>query len=166
MNSERWKQCIFDYEASDRGHVRDASGRRCKYYDNRGYKTVHIQGKNYRVCRLVLAAFLGPCPEGHEVNHKNGRKDDDRLSNLEYVTHAENIRHSYEIGTSSPRRIRGEQNGNARIPDHIVRAVLRECKHAPARQVAKRFGIPVGTVYGWISGKYRIDAALGRAGNG
>lgn len=42
------------------------------------------------VHRLVMAAFVGPCPDGIEVCHNNGNPADNRLSNLRYGTHSEN----------------------------------------------------------------------------
>ena len=41
--------------------------------------------------RLVLDAWDGPCPVGMEVNHKDHVKTHNRLDNLEYVTHRENM---------------------------------------------------------------------------
>lgn len=40
---------------------------------------------------IVAAAFLGPCPPGMEVRHKNGDPADNQVSNLTYGTHAENM---------------------------------------------------------------------------
>ena len=59
-----------------------------------GYRVVGIAGKLYRVHRLVLEAFVGQCPEGFECNHKNRDRSDNRLENLEWVTHIENLRNT------------------------------------------------------------------------
>lgn len=42
--------------------------------------------------RLVLEAFVGPCPTGMEGCHNNGDPTDNRLANLRWDTHAENQR--------------------------------------------------------------------------
>jgi hypothetical protein len=54
--------------------------------------TVHIHS-------LVAEAFIGPRPSsGHDVNHINGVKPDNRASNLEYVTRSENQKHAVKLG--------------------------------------------------------------------
>ena len=52
------------------------------------------------VHRLVAAAFIGPCPEDMEVRHLNGNPGDNRLANLAYGTHAENMQDMMQHGTS------------------------------------------------------------------
>ena len=54
--------------------------------------TLRVNGKakSFSVHQLVLLAFVGPCPEGHESAHLNGNGTDNRLENLAYKTHLEN----------------------------------------------------------------------------
>tara|TARA_R110000868_G_C10769793_1_gene754628 strand:+ start:76 stop:621 length:546 start_codon:yes stop_codon:yes gene_type:complete len=60
-----------------------------------GYVGVLLgRGKCKLVHRLVAAAFI----EGNtqlQVNHKNGKRDDNRVENLEWVSCSDNHRHSY-----------------------------------------------------------------------
>lgn len=50
--------------------------------------------KQQMIHRLVLLAFVAS--SDLEVNHKDGNKSNNALDNLEYVTHSENICHSYQ----------------------------------------------------------------------
>lgn len=69
---------------------------------NGGYQVVQLwqdgRPKTRLVHRLVTEAFLGPVPNGCEVNHKDGNKLNNSCANLEYVTHSENNRHAYQTG--------------------------------------------------------------------
>lgn len=62
-----------------------------------GYLNVCISGETIMIHRLVMEVFIGKCPNGLEVNHINGDKEDNHLYNLEYVTHGENIRHANKL---------------------------------------------------------------------
>lgn len=53
---------------------------------------------------LVADAFLGECPPGLEVNHKNTIKTDNRPENLEYITHRQNTTHAKEKGLYANRK--------------------------------------------------------------
>lgn len=71
------------------------------YVSNAGYDVVRLgryNGKPIGVHRLVAAMYIGPCPDGMEVNHKDRNKHNNHYSNLEYVTHADNIKKMYSEG--------------------------------------------------------------------
>lgn len=66
-----------------------------------GYLRIGIskEGKRKKILVHVLVAvhFLGPAPQGKEVNHKDGNKANNYFENLEYVTKSANILHSYRV---------------------------------------------------------------------
>lgn len=94
------------YEVSDMGHVRsvdrvvvDSRGRGFRRrgqilkpkHNNMGYPYVCLGRPNSRlVHRLVLMAFVGPCPEGMVGCHNNDIPTDNRLENLRWDTMAAN----------------------------------------------------------------------------
>src|ERR1700688_3800773 len=48
------------------------------------------KGKWIQIHRLVLLAFKGPCPEGHETRHLDGNHSNNKLKNLTWGTPTEN----------------------------------------------------------------------------
>lgn len=55
--------------------------------------------KTFRVHRLILGAFVGPCPEGMQCRHLNGIKKDCSLGNLKWGTHEENCEDNRRLGS-------------------------------------------------------------------
>jgi len=55
-----------------------------------------------RVHRVVVQTFLGKIPKGMEINHMDGDKHNNNLSNLEIVTRQQNIIHYHTV--TKPRR--------------------------------------------------------------
>jgi hypothetical protein len=151
-----------DYEVSSRGRVRRARPGRCTYVGRVmrptlmkiGYYRVGVTigGRNVPsyVHRLVAQAFLGPCPDGYEVNHIDGRKTNNRPANLEYVTHGGNMRHARRIGLTPV----GERVASAILTPAAVRGVrsLRALGRAWA-EIAKRYGVHPRTVRDVGNGK-------------
>lgn len=55
--------------------------------------------KVYRIHRLVIEHFVGQAPtEEHQVNHIDGDKSNNCVTNLEWVTPKENTQHAIENG--------------------------------------------------------------------
>ena len=84
----------------------DASFRPCKTSLLKGYPQIALcrNGKYARrpVHRLVWEAFNGPIAGRLEVNHKNLDRADNRLENLELLTHQENVKHAFDIYRQDP----------------------------------------------------------------
>lgn len=92
----------------------------------------YVDGKfrSFAVHRLVLDAFVGPCPEGMEGCHNNGDPWDNRVENLRWDTHRNNMRDSMRHGTfvipkkrGAPRR--GQASNKAKITDDQAREVKK-----------------------------------------
>ena len=157
--TEEWlpmRELPSDYFVSNKGRVMRISpskgatpGKmRSQVINWHGYYTVmfKMDGKPTLrlVHRLVADAFLGPIPEGLQVNHKNGVKTDNRLENLEIVTNGENRAHSYQVLGVKPNRTPGEKNVNARLTWEIVDEI-RSSKESYSA-LARKYGVSVTAI--------------------
>lgn len=99
---ERFKVLKFApaYEVSNLGNVKHKGKvlNLDSYDDNRGYLKIKIDGKHYKIHRLVAMCFKRNPLNKKIVNHKNGDKKDNRASNLEWVSQSENIKHAWKKG--------------------------------------------------------------------
>ncbi len=57
------------------------------------YVVLSKEGERHNLCvhRVVALAFIGDLAPGMDVHHKNGDEMDNRLSNLEVITHKKNV---------------------------------------------------------------------------
>ncbi len=117
------------------------------------------QWKHHQIHRLVAAAFIGPCPTGRQVNHRNAVKTDNRALNLEYVTGDENMAHAVRhglllSGDRHPARLRpetmarGSTNGNSRLTAEAVAEIrsLHAAGLSTVAELAARYNVVYQTV--------------------
>lgn len=141
------------YEVSDLGRVRALprqvrntakSVRRLQggimkpYLQTAGYYVVKLSRAQKRVSkyvhRLVAEAFIGPCPKGEEVRHRDGRKLHCELTNLRYGTRLENVEDSMVTGTIP----HGAKHGRAKLTEQQALAII--AAEGSYSEIAKRLG--------------------------
>lgn len=137
---EKWKDIKgFEgfYQISNLGRVKSLRGGRGSTNQHEkiratsltkdGYVKVRLmyQGKDktMRVHRLVAEAFL-PKPELKDtINHIDGNKQNNAVSNLEWADRTEQMEHAYSLGLKTARK--GSSNANAKLTDDQVREIRR-----------------------------------------
>lgn len=151
--TEIWKslknivECGDYYEISNLGRLKSTGQRKTilKLHKNeKGYFRVKLyckgKTKTYRLHRLVALAFVDNPEEKPEVNHKDGDKENNYATNLEWSTRKENVVHSFDNGLN---KTRGEGNHHAKINEDKVRDIRRmyDSKKYTQLELSKLFGI-------------------------
>ena len=114
-----------------------------------GYRSIKLCEQERRsvfyIHRLVLEAFIGPCPSNCETNHKNGIKTDNRVENLEWITRSENTKHAFRIDLKTNKGIMGSK---AKLRDEDVLEIRRLARHgARGVTIARMYKVTSATVY-------------------
>ena len=162
MNTETWIQFVPNYEVSNQGSVRRSSAGRRTFAGRVlspikmtiGYFVVKpvIDGKNvvFYIHDIVAASFIGAKPKGSNVNHKDGNKTNNNVSNLEYVTHAENMAHAGKTGLL----VRGTSHPIAKLNEESVISLRldRACGMSYTK-LAQKYGIAPMTAHSAVNGK-------------
>jgi transposase-like protein len=153
--TERWRAIDgYGIEVSDLGGVRSSITKKPRKisYAN-GYKQIGVwhdytgQGA-IGIHRLVMFAFAGPCPAGKEVDHINGIRDDNRLSNLRYVTRSENINGTVARGH------RGSNRWNTILTDDKVRQIKEMHRNGySVKAIAETLNITQSPIFHIIAGR-------------
>ena len=108
INTEIWADLLPElvngvkgYKISNYGRIKGKNGRINHGWDNNGYISVSVGNKSYQLHCLVAKVFIQSTNlDQIEVNHKDGNKKNNTITNLEWLTHKENVQHSFDTGLS------------------------------------------------------------------
>ncbi|NCH77582.1 HNH endonuclease signature motif containing protein [Cronobacter sakazakii] len=59
-------------------------------YNSHGYRLISVNHQRYFAHRLAWLFFYGELPDGFDIDHINGIRDDNRISNLRLATRSQN----------------------------------------------------------------------------
>lgn len=150
------------YEVSNHGRVRNSQKMRLlkPKPSGAGYRAVALgYGNDRSVHRLVAIAFI-PNPEGKpQVNHRDGDKTNNHVSNLEWSTRSENLKHAYDMGlldgTACKNPVSGYEHPSSR-PVVMSSDDGRIRIHYPSiTQASKQTGVDYSTIHGALHGKFK-----------
>lgn len=115
-----------------------------------GYKKIklshHGKQKSFKIHRLVADAFIPNELNLPHVNHKNRKRDDNRVENLEWVTQGYNTKYSYDEmykdpSYRNPRIILSDEQ-----LDYIIKNYKKGSKKYGGNALARQFNVSQPTI--------------------
>ncbi|BCG66318.1 DNA repair exonuclease [Staphylococcus phage vB_SsapH-Golestan101-M] len=147
------------------------NGRRVlkSHINKSGYKINNITikkgtgKKTFILHRIVAYAFLPKNIEHIEVNHIDGNKLNNNISNLEWVTKKENIEHSWNIGLRDNSWAKGSKNYQWKGNHKNCRSIVQKDKNGNV--INKYNSIAIAARENPNLKRHRIDQALAKEDN-
>lgn len=167
---EEWRPVVRhegDYEVSDHGRVRSLD-RSCTYqrWDNPTGQIITVtkllrgqmlrpgrmpsghlsaclgKGNSRCVHVLVLEAFSGPCPSGHEGLHWDDDPTNNCLTNLRWGTRSQNLHDAVRNG----RKAVGGRAWNAKLSDADIPKIRSLFGSETCSAIGRRYGVSETTI--------------------
>lgn len=122
------------------------------WISNNGYVCVdlYLNRKHFKrkVHRLVAETFIPNINNKPQVNHKDGNKQNNNVTNLEWCTQAENNQHAWNTGLSKAYIRIGDKNPNSKLSPTDVQAIkLLLTKFSNVAYIAKLFKVRPSTIH-------------------
>ena len=92
--------------------------------------------------RLVWETVNGPIPVGLEIDHRNGKKADNRACNLDAVTRSENVRRAVAMGLAPV----GEARADSKLTEALVREIRKTAGKVSNAEWARKLGMDKATI--------------------
>ena len=159
--SKQWASLSFNenYGVNTDGEmINFHTGKLIKGSDRNGYKRVGIDHHVYSIHRLIYETFIGSIPKGMYIDHIDGNRSNNALSNLRLVTQSNNMYAAMNNGHSGQIPIlQFDKEGNfiQEFPNIQAAADAVHVSHAAIRSAISRNGTSGG--FSW---KKKIDCML------
>lgn len=156
--SEVWKPIPGwegKYAVSSMGRIKGPRGLMKTRANPTGYQTISLpRGNGKQIAKtvhsLVMAAHVGPRPEGMHVCHLDHNRSNNRLENLRYGSKAENTSGSIQSGRYKD----GPNNHYSKLSlEQVLEIVRLNAAGTPRKAIADQFGIERTTVNNIVLGK-------------
>ena len=151
---QSWNTLIYSikYEINREGQIRNKETNRIisTRPDKDGYFRIVLwidsKRKNFLVHRLIAEHFIPNSENKPQINHIDGNKQNNSISNLEWVTLSENRRHAFETGLQIGRP--GVKHHNCKLTEKDVQEIknLVQLK-TPRKEISKKYGIHKNHIY-------------------
>lgn len=104
-----------------------------------------------RVHRLVAEQFIPNPKKLPEVNHIDYNRKNNHVSNLEWCTHKDNVKHSSSAGRY--RCHNGEKNGRAKLTKETVKLIRKDYESGKTiADIGRKYSVPWSTVNNIVKG--------------
>lgn len=131
------------------GEIRKVVPNECK----RGYLYARTSNGNYQIHRLVASAFINNKENKPCVNHKDGKKHNNVVGNLEWVTYKENTKHAIENGLLKQLK---KNQGNIKYSNKQCKEVIERVKGGMTyKRAGEVHNMPYSTVAHLMRGSRR-----------
>jgi hypothetical protein len=166
---EKWQKVnsTEKYFVSNLGRLKNIKTGRIlkKRLGKRGYLTNNISVKGkvkvVTIHRLIALHFITNPQNKPQVNHKDGDKTNNKISNLEWVTSSENAKHAYSIGLKKKywAGIVGAQNHRSRPVIRIDRNFTKK-NYVSITYAARENNVSTGNIGRVLSGKRKTTGGF------
>ena len=139
-----------NYEIDECGNIFNSKGMKMRdFKSQKGYRIVQLRsnGKSRTqfVHRLLGCAYIDNPDNKPELNHIDGDRTNNVVENLEWVTHQENMQHSYR---SNGRTNLGEKNPNVKLTKEKVTTIrlLLDTENISRKELAEMYEVNYQTI--------------------
>ena len=162
---EVWKDVVgYEgfYQVSNFGNVKSLGNKFSRKerllklsFQSKGYLTVVLQKDAKRkmvlVHRLVAEHFIFNIYNKPQVNHINGIKTNNRVENLEWVSHRENLDHAIHNDLT----LKGEKNKKSKLKDvDVIEIHSLLQKGTTTKELSETYNVSYSTIDGIRTNRY------------